>query len=287
MNKLLYRLITPQSPTIKKKNFLLVQLDALGVSFAYAVAPFLSIFLTRRGATSFQLSLLTTMPALVGFLLIIPIGQYLQNQKNSAVWLGRARSIEIFGYFLTGLIAFFVPDQFIIPATLVVWAIASLPKTFINIAFQSTMNSIAGADGRFELMSRRWSLMSFSGAIFGYAAGLLLDTLPAPINYGVIFTVFSLGGIVTFYACTHYSIQDQSSPVKSKPQTEKTNIKETISLILHSKKYMGFISNRFIFTIGTAMLGPLLSIFYVRQLEINDSGIAIIDAVQRIVIFFS
>ena len=57
---------------IQRKNFINVQNDAVGVGLATAAAQFLSVFLTRLGATSTQVGLLTSMPAFTGLLIAIP-----------------------------------------------------------------------------------------------------------------------------------------------------------------------------------------------------------------------
>jgi hypothetical protein len=43
----------------QKRNFLLVQFDAVGVGLATAAAPFLPVFLARLGASNLQVGLLT------------------------------------------------------------------------------------------------------------------------------------------------------------------------------------------------------------------------------------
>ncbi len=59
----------PDATPVQKKNFINVQIDAIGVGLANAAAPFLPVFLTRLGASSFEVGLLTSMPALTGLLL--------------------------------------------------------------------------------------------------------------------------------------------------------------------------------------------------------------------------
>ncbi len=46
----------------QKRNFRNVQIDAIGVSIATIAAPFLPVFLTRLGASNFQVGLLSSMP---------------------------------------------------------------------------------------------------------------------------------------------------------------------------------------------------------------------------------
>jgi len=56
---------------IDKRNFVYVQIDAIGVGLAASANPFLPIFLTRLEASSLEVGLLTAMPAVTGLLLAI------------------------------------------------------------------------------------------------------------------------------------------------------------------------------------------------------------------------
>ncbi len=76
-------------PEVKKHNFLFVQIDAIGIGLANAAAPFLPVFLTRLGATNFQVGLLTAMPALTGLVLAILIGRLFTDQNKYSEILQR------------------------------------------------------------------------------------------------------------------------------------------------------------------------------------------------------
>jgi hypothetical protein len=99
--------------TIEKQNrinFRNVQIDAIGVGLASAASPFLPVFLTHLNATSFQVGMLTSMPALTGLLLSIPLGRFLQKQSNIVKWFSIARLAVIACFALTGIITFFIPE---------------------------------------------------------------------------------------------------------------------------------------------------------------------------------
>ena len=51
---------------MQKRNFRYVQIDAIGVSISNVAAPFLPVFLTRLGASNFQVGLLSSMPGVTG-----------------------------------------------------------------------------------------------------------------------------------------------------------------------------------------------------------------------------
>ena len=75
-------------------------------------------------------------------------------------WYSITRLIFLAGYTLTGAVTIFAPKNIWIPAIVAIWALISIPQTVLSITFSVVMNHVAGEDGRFELMSRRWSLLS-------------------------------------------------------------------------------------------------------------------------------
>ncbi len=94
-------------PPQQKKNFLNVQVDAVGIGLANAAASFLPIFLARLDATTYQIGLLTSMPALAGLLLSIPVGSFLQRQRKIVPWFSVSRLVVVACYAVTGLVGFF------------------------------------------------------------------------------------------------------------------------------------------------------------------------------------
>src|SRR5512134_1801094 len=113
---------TGQELKIQQRNFRYVQIDAVGVSISNVAAPFLPVFLTRLGATNFQVGLLSSMPGVTGLLLAIVVGQFLQSQKNIVSWYSVSRLMVILCYALTGILTLTVSPELAIIATLAIWA---------------------------------------------------------------------------------------------------------------------------------------------------------------------
>ncbi|HNT55826.1 MAG TPA: hypothetical protein PKG95_14005 [Anaerolineaceae bacterium] len=110
--EMLKRLIAPLDlEPQRRKNYVNVQVDGIGVGVANAAAPFLPVFLTRLSATSLEVGLLSAMPAFTGLLLSIPLGLLLQTRRNVVPWYSLARVLVIAGYALSGLAAFFLQGE--------------------------------------------------------------------------------------------------------------------------------------------------------------------------------
>jgi hypothetical protein len=278
---------TPQSsPDINRKNFVNVQIDAIGVGLASAAGPFLPVFLTRMEATTLQVGLLTTMPAITGFLLAIPLGRFLQRQKNIVPWFSTARLLVLMSYMLTGLVTFFVAPHNLVLAILLVWALATIPQTMLGISFSVVMNSVAGPAGRFELMSRRWSILGITTAITIFLIGQMLDRVAFPLNFQIMFMALSLGGLVSFYFSSKLDLSNITPPETLPSHSIKESVQNYLTLIRSQKPFIAFISKRFVYMTGVTLALPLFPLYFVRELGASDSWIANINTAQTAILIF-
>jgi len=261
-------------------NFRNVQIDAVGVALANAASPFLPVFLTHLNATSFQVGMLTSMPAMTGLILAIPLGRFLQKQTNIVKWFSIARLLVIACYAVTGIISFFIPQETLVNSILTIWAIATLPQTVVSITFSVVMNAVAGPNRRFELMSRRWSIMGMTTTIVVLALGQMLDRVIFPLNYQLMFIGMSLGGLISYYFSSHIKIPPQTIPVNQGERSLKAQFSGISRLVWHEKPFVSFIAKRFIFFAGSAMAAPLVPLYLVREIGASDGWISIINTSQ-------
>jgi hypothetical protein len=275
----------PASPyEIKKQNFRNVQIDAIGIGLANAAAPFLPVFLARLGATNIQVGLLTSMPAFTGLILAIFIGNFLQSRRNIIPWFSGARLLVVSSYALTGIVPFLVPQQYAVQAVLLIWAAATIPQTMVAVAFSVVMNAVAGPQGRYDLMSRRWSILGLTTAITVALVGWVLELLDFPVNYQLVFMALSVGGLISYYFSSHITLPDTEIPQQEKDLSVAQRFKEYLNLIRKEKAFISFTAKRFVFMSGTALATPLFPLYYVRVVEANDAWIGIINTSQTAVL---
>lgn len=269
---------------VQAKNFTNVQIDAIGVGLANAAAPFLPVFLTRLGATSFEIGLLTSMPALAGLILAIPMGQFLQNQKKIIPWFSLARLGVIMSYALTGILAFLLQGQPLITSILLVWALATIPQTLLNISFSVVMNAVAGPNLRYELMTRRWSILGVTTAVAVFIIGQFLDRIAFPTNFQVIFIFLSIGGLISYYFSSHINLPDFQKPNAQGKRSLRETLREYRTLLSDEKPFQSFVIKRFVFLSGAALTLPLFPLYFVREVQASNSWIATINMAQTAIV---
>lgn len=202
-------------PNVDRKNFFYVQIDAIGIGLANAASPFLPVFITRLGGTNIEVSLLTAMPAMTGLIFALIAGRMLQRQRNVVPWFSFARLLVVSSYALTGIVPFFFDGDQLISAILIIWAAATLPQTIVAICFSVVMNAVAGPASRFELMTRRWSIMGVTTSTMIILVGQVLNRLGFPFNYQIVFMVLSIGGLLSYIFSSRIRIPDNPPAIQT------------------------------------------------------------------------
>jgi len=270
---------------IQKRNKLMVQLDAIGVGLSNAAVPFLAVFLARLGASNVQVGLLTTMPAICGLLLSIPLGHWLERQANIIPWYSATRFLSIFAYTLTGLIPFILPRSTWVVAILIIWGAITLPQAVLSVTFSMVMSDVAGSQGRFELLSKRWSLMGAVAAIMLVITGQFLERVAFPINYQIVFIFLSLGGVLSTYSTAKTFVPRVAPPPPASASTSFiSNARDYVHMIAGKKPFLSFTLKRFIFATGIALVAPLFPLYFVRMANLNDGWIANINTAQTVLL---
>lgn len=262
---------------VQKRNFRYVQIDAIGVSIASISAPFLPVFLTRLGATNFQVGLLSSMPGITGLILAILVGRFLQTRRNIVPVYGLSRLLYLSCYGLTGILTLLVSKETAIVTTLVIWAFATLPQTALNVAFSVVMNAVAGPEGRYTLLSRRWAIIGLTNVIGTFIVTRLIDLLGFPVNYSIMFMVLSLGGFFSFYFSRRIELPDQVPPPFAVSRSPGQNLRNYLQLLRENPAFLSFSSKRFVYFSAIVLSQPIMPLFLVREVGATDSQIGVIN----------
>ncbi len=256
--------------------------DSVAMGIINAATPFLPVLIARLGGSAFQIGLLTAIPAVAGFVLAIPIGQVLQRRGRVVFWYSAARMLAHTSYAVMALALVLVPRDYIVPAILVVWAVASLPSTIGMVLFPIVMDGAAGPHGRMELMSRRWSYMGITTAITVLVIGQFLDRLPFSLNYEVVFVGFTLAGFVSFYYSRRFRIPTVEPPPRVANASIGDRVRAAIALIRSQPAFVHYSIRQLVYVAGTRLVLPLFPLYYVHEVGAPDAWIGIIATGQSL-----
>ncbi|MEX1004852.1 MAG: MFS transporter [Acidimicrobiia bacterium] len=284
--RLRWSVAPPGASPDERRNFRYVQIDALGIGMANVATIFLPVFLTRLGATNFQIGLLTAMPAATGLVLAIIVGNFLQRQRNVVPWFSASRALVVSCFAATGIAPWLVPEDLIVQTILIIWAAATLPQTAVAIAFSVVMNAVAGPAYRYDLMSRRWSILGLVTAVTVLLVGQALERIGFPLNYQVVFVALSIGGLISYLASSRVRIPDRPQDLDGAARSLAQRWRDYFAVVHAHPDFVRFLIKRFVFLSGTALAAPLFPLYFVREVGASDAAIGTISMAQTIVLVF-
>jgi hypothetical protein len=264
-------------------NAWIMRWDSVAMGVVNAASPFLPVLVARLGGTAFTISLLTSIPAVAGFTLAIPIGQFLQRRGNAVRWYSTARLISNMSYALIGLTVALAPHEIVIPTIIVIWALAALPSTMGAVLFPVVMDGAAGPHGRLELMSRRWSWMGLTMAITVSLVGVFLERVPMPINYTIAFMSFSVGGVASWFFSRQFRIPRVDPPPRAQEHPSwGDRIRNGRALMRSHPAFLHYSLRQLVYVSGTRMALPLIPLYFVTVVDAPDAWIGLIATGQSL-----
>ena len=275
----------PGANATERHNFHYAFRESALIGVINAGGVFLPVFLVRLGSTNLQVSLLTALPALTGVLLAIPIGAFMQGRRNIVPWYSRGRVGSQAAFGGAALASLLLPAHLIVPAILLIWGIGNVFSTATNVAFNVVMNATAGTRGRFELMSRRWSIMGFATAASLAAVGYGLGRLPFPLNFQLFFVGFSLTGLWAYHYGSKILVPDHPQTARGAARGSLARrTREMAVLVRRQPAFISFEARRVVYAMGTTLTLPLIPLYYVRVLHAPNSWIGLIGTTQALVL---
>lgn len=189
----------PALTALQRSNFRHIYGDVIwyGVLHGTAIA-FLNVYAARLGATTFQIAFITSAPAAVNLLLSLPIARWLeQRQLHGPV--SRSALYHRLPYFLMATLPLWLANSSQPLALAVITLVMAMPGTAFVIGFNAQYAQVVPPQWRLIISGRRVALVAASITVSALLAGQLLDHIPFPLNYQIVFLLGGLGSLVTTY----------------------------------------------------------------------------------------
>jgi len=270
------------SNPVRKRNYRAIRLDSAAMGVVNAASIFMPVFIVRLGGSNLEVSLLTALPALAGFLLAIPIGTFLQSRRNVVPWYSVSRGFAQLVYAATAMAVAIVPSDVAVPVVLVLWGVVTIPSTIGSVAFNVVMDGAAGPRGRYDLLSMRWSVMGLTTAITVAIVGQLLGVFGFPVNYQLVFFGFSVAGVISYHFSNQVRIPDQARPPGHPGAGLRERARAYVGLFRNERPFLTFVGRHFVLTFGYRLAAPLIPLWYVKEANAPDSWIGVIGMAQSL-----
>ena len=264
---------------------------------------FLSVYATRLGASGFQVGMLGAVPAIMSLALAIPASRYLQRTPIDKAVFKTAVYFRL-GYLLWIPLPWLLNDAQQVWALIFIIFIMGIPGTALAVGFNALFAEAVPPEWRAYVAGIRNMMLSITFVLTSLIAGWLLDTIPFPLGYQIVFGLGFLGAAMSSYHLYHVRpilptnaprpasrIGDRARPGmfrllgdSNRPSiglrllTRDTWRKLLRTDILRSP-FLHVLVVLLLFHLGQYLALPLFPIYYVRGLGLNDQQIGIGQAV--------
>ncbi len=276
------RLAGSGTAALLQHNQRVIRNDSVAMGIVNSATPFLPVLLVRLGGSSLQVSMLTAIPALAACVFAIPIGRWLQRRASIVGLYSRFRLAGQAAFAIMALATLLLPAPQAVVAMLAIWALAAVPSTAGLVAFPIVMDGAAGPRGRYELLSMRWAWMGLTTAVVVALAGQFLGQIAFPTNYQLLFAVFTIGGLASFWWCRQIRIPDQPALPVSREAARRDRLRAFVDEVRVERPFLGFELRSAVFNLGVGMAAPLLPLWYVNEAAAPDAWIGTIAMAQSL-----
>lgn len=278
----------PSSTLRANFRYLYADIFWYGVLAGSTIA-FISVYVARLGGSSFQISLLTAIPAVINLLFSLPAGNWLEGQP-----LLKATVSTLFSHRLGYLCLIFLPWLF--PPRWEIWAIVAvtlimyIPGTTQAIAFNALFASVVPPEWRAEVVGRRYAIQSFSISVTSLLCGQILDRIAFPLNYQIVFAIGGLAALFSTWMVARLVLNEKQAshpaatdiPSSSHPSSKFTpggKFRHGLRLDLLRSSFAPFMGAYLVFYLVQYVPIPLFPLMLVRLIHLTDSEISLANAI--------
>lgn len=265
---------TPASDVESNVQHLFLELPPAAV--LSGAAAFNAAFALRLGATNEEIGLLSSIPALLAVLVLIPSGQILGKRSQRMPLINWSLFIHRLGFLLVALVPF-VPG--IAHGAAVIWLLIACnpPAQFFAVGWNSMLADVLPEARRARVFAVRNILNGVVVTASIFLFGLWLDRVAFPVNYQVMYAVGWAFSMLSSYYITRLKVPDSFVPP---PQPKKMVSlpalrRQVVDIWRHHPDFVRITVNTFLTNVTIWMVGPIYILYYVRQLGATDGWIGL------------
>jgi len=242
---------------------------------AAGIGSFLGVFLVRLGASSYYVGLLSSLPALISVIFAVPVSAYVARQPDLVAFVTRARVALRICYLLVALAPLLLPFDQAILVIVAIWGLSALPSVALSPGWWAVVALIVPPRLRPYVNGNRWAALSITTAIAVGLFGKLLDLLPFPTNYQVVFIASFLAGMVSVYHFSRIHLTASTGPPESGALDLLRAMADLWVSLNASRPFARFIAASAVYRLGTNVPAALFAIYWVQNLQASNTLIGL------------
>jgi len=264
--------------TVEERNVLCLYATTAMMGIEQAgIMTYLPVFLARLDASAKQIGLLTSIPAIVSMIVLIPAGLLAERFPDQVRLRGWTAFLWRTSFLLLSVAPWVFATSAIPSIAIVLWSFRALGLAVSNSAWMTVMTDAIPARQRPRANSIRWAMLSIVSAVLAAAFGAMLDIIAFPLNYQILFIISFAGGLLNLY----FFSRIQVPPLQTKPKEEwhignlGQGIRSYFSSITECREFVRFLLATTAFRVAFSMSIPLFSLYWVNELRATDSWIGL------------
>jgi len=263
----------------ERRNAWWFALEAPFSQLPFAVSSFYALFAIQLGASNAVVGWLTSGPALVNLLWIIPAGALVQASKNYAHPFALGAFLQRLLMMSLALVPF-LPAAWRPWSLVVIVMVVAVPWAMRNLAFQAISGEMFSPRNFNRYVGLRWAIMSVTDVLTMPILGRLMDVVRFPLNFQLLFggvgllTLLAVGLILRLRAPAHPKPARRGGADGQKPAGPP-----------FWRTYREFI----LFEIGVMVSylalnasAPIARIYWVRDLQANGAWVGALTAAASV-----
>ncbi len=279
------RQIVRERVTTEERNAWLLYLDIGWYGILSGVASaFLSIFVIRLGGSNTLVGMLTSIPALLNIVWLMPAARIIERQSRKLPVILVTGFLSRLAYFFVAVMPFVISIYRPELAVAIV-VLSAIPTAVANIAFTSLLADVVPVERRAHVVSVRNALLGISATIATLLGGRFLELLPLPFNYQVLFLIGFGASLISLYYVSRIEVPDRLVLPRAPGDRRSvlTRGRDFVHMLTANRPWVRFTVSSLIYYWGLYLPIPLYSIYWVRYLHASDGWIGLISVLNNAV----
>lgn len=283
LNRLFARLFRLNLSNHDDRNTWYLVVELFWASILASVGTFNAAYAIRLGADNIQVSLLSSIPALLAVLVSYPAGQFLQRRPRRAPWVFGSLAIYRTGFLLVAL----APALHLFgiqPGLMAVILLVAInaPAHFFNVGWIPMLAEIVPEGRRAALFTARNIINQATLSITVFLCGQWLSAVSFPFNYQVMYVIGFVAAMVSSFCLLKLRVPDSPVTPETAPMQTAASVRGALDALRRLRKdlsdhplFLRITTNTLMHGIGVWMAAPLYTLYFVRQLHASDAWLGL------------
>ena len=252
-----------------------------------STTTFIAAYAIRLGASNSQISLLSSIPALLAVAVALPSGRFLQSRKKWSNWvlssLVLARTVVLMLALVPLLTFLHVPIGGLAVLIVIMWTI---PASFFNVGFLSLLSGTVAIENRADTFAARNIISGITLTVCTYLLGIWLVRIQFPYNYQIMF-VFGFGiCLLSQYYLNKLKVPDLPPPPSGTAgfqlrRSLRNQWRGFIQALRDSPAFTRIMVNTILHSFGMWMAAPLYVLYFLNGLGASEAWLGLLGSITN------